>query len=299
MINAILIGYGYWGKILEKYILKQNELNLKAIFRGREEKEIIEQVCQKENVDTIFIATPTYTHYSFVEWGLQNKKNVFCEKPLTKTLIETKQLFELAKTKNLILFVDYIYRYSTSINCIKDKLSMIGNIKYINMKISQFGSFYPRDSVTEIIGVHMISVLVFLLYDNISTNEIEIIPYYEQGFQQPLHRMSEIHFGELNIYLEENVFSLNKDRYIEIIGENGIVSFNMFGNNTVRFIKGFWKEGSFIIQDKKDYLFSENDNLEYVIKDFYNIVQHTKKYHYKKQDIMIARILDLFNEMYN
>lgn len=67
----------------------------------------------------------------------------------------------------------------------------------------------------------------------------------------------------------------------------------MFSDSTVTLVKGFWRGHSFI-ENKEDYFFPENDNLEHVIRDFCNI-KNRKSYHYKEQDIMIAHILDLFN----
>ena len=56
------------------------------------------------NVDSVYIASPHETHYEYIKASLEHGKHVLCEKPLTLSESEAIEVYELAKSKNLILF---------------------------------------------------------------------------------------------------------------------------------------------------------------------------------------------------
>ena len=86
MINCSLIGFGEWGRkiydsikfhkgIEIKYICKNNIQNIskpesRVNFVNSLKKAIDDQI------DTVFIATPSETHFEIAKYALKNKKNV-------------------------------------------------------------------------------------------------------------------------------------------------------------------------------------------------------------------------------
>ena len=54
-------------------------------------------------VDAVYIATPHLSHYELCKRALQQKKHVLCETPLVLNAAEAKELFELAKTNDVVL----------------------------------------------------------------------------------------------------------------------------------------------------------------------------------------------------
>lgn len=298
MINVVLIGYGYWGHILEKYLKLETRINLVKIFRGREDRKVINTTLSSENIDAVFIATPLETHYGYVKLGIENNKHIFCEKPVTNNLKLDKELFNLSKNNNCCLFIDYIYRYSKSIQYVKNNIDIIGKIKCINMKIKQFGKFYNGETVTEIIGVHMISILVYL-FEKEFESTISIMPV-EELYQKNnnIYRFSKLSFGEVNIYIEESLFSLRKERSFEIIGEKGIIFFDMYSSEKVKIISGEWGNNGFEVVDEKSIDFDENNNLTNSISNFCDILEKNQEYKFIKQNFIISKILDLYKKIY-
>lgn len=83
-----LIGYGYWGKIINSKL----------------ENNIL--VPPFDDVDWMFISTPPNTHYNLTKEYILKNKNVFCEKPLTLDYTSSLELIELAKSKNINLYIN-------------------------------------------------------------------------------------------------------------------------------------------------------------------------------------------------
>ena len=59
------------------------------------------------NVDLVDIATPNAFHYEVAKAALENGKNVYCEKPLSISAEESKELAELAAQKGVVNYVGF------------------------------------------------------------------------------------------------------------------------------------------------------------------------------------------------
>ncbi len=59
------------------------------------------------DVDLVDIATPNAFHYEVAKAALENGKNVYCEKPLSISADESKELAELAAKKGVINYVGF------------------------------------------------------------------------------------------------------------------------------------------------------------------------------------------------
>jgi len=93
--KVALIGRGKWGLVLERTLL-----------------EVIQtDFVEPEEAEWIFLATPNDLHYDQVKYWLNQKKNVFCEKPLTLSYESAKELFELADSQRVALYVDDVFRW--------------------------------------------------------------------------------------------------------------------------------------------------------------------------------------------
>ena len=59
------------------------------------------------NVDLVDIATPNAFHYVVAKAALENGKNVYCEKPLSISAEESRELAELAAKKGVVNYVGF------------------------------------------------------------------------------------------------------------------------------------------------------------------------------------------------
>lgn len=65
------------------------------------------EVVSDPKVDVVDIATPNSFHYEVAKAALEHGKHVYCEKPLTLSAEQSRELAELAKAKGVVNYVGY------------------------------------------------------------------------------------------------------------------------------------------------------------------------------------------------
>lgn len=72
-----------------------------------------------EEVDGIIIAAPTALHYEIAKECLERGKHILLEKPLTKNYEQAKELFAIAKEKDLTLHAGHVERFNGAVQELK------------------------------------------------------------------------------------------------------------------------------------------------------------------------------------
>ncbi|WP_283673289.1 Gfo/Idh/MocA family protein [Butyricicoccus sp. Marseille-Q5471] len=96
------------------------------------------------NVDLVDIATPNAFHYVVAKATLENGKNVYCEKPLSISAEESKELAELAAKKGVINYVGYNNTMNPA-NAYVRELVQSGKLG----KIMRFTGTYDQDQLLD------------------------------------------------------------------------------------------------------------------------------------------------------
>ncbi|MCF7899591.1 Gfo/Idh/MocA family oxidoreductase [Candidatus Babeliales bacterium] len=132
------------------------------------EKIKIENIIKTENykdlfnlVDAFIIAVPTDLHYQIAKDCLENKKHILVEKPITKNLVEARELFEIAQKNNLALHIGHVERFNGAVQ----ELKKIIQDPYL-IECHRMGPFIPRvqsDSVVMDLMIHDIDILLNLV----------------------------------------------------------------------------------------------------------------------------------------
>lgn len=115
----LTVAYIANGKSTNRYHLPfstklPNQIKVKTIYSRTDKKEWdkIEGIHYTTNIDDIFndpeiqlvvVTTPSPLHYYYGKMILEHGKNALIEKPFTETSAEAKELFALAKEKNLLV----------------------------------------------------------------------------------------------------------------------------------------------------------------------------------------------------
>ena len=122
MVKVAIIGKGKFGSKIENCI--------NAYMVSTDKVEFVEP----DNADWIIIATPNDLHHEQVEYWLSQKKNVFCEKPLTLTKRSAEALFSLADFFGVKLYVDDVFYWN-------DTLDFVDYKGHVEFKWYKNGSF--------------------------------------------------------------------------------------------------------------------------------------------------------------
>lgn len=142
-------------------------------------------VVSDPNVDLVDIATPNSFHYTVAKEALLNGKHVYCEKPLSISAEQSKELAELAKEKGVVNYVGYNNTMNPANAYVRD-LVQSGKLG----KIMRFVGTYDQDSLLDAslpitwrhvnklagcgalgdLGCHLISVSQFIMGDIVEVN---------------------------------------------------------------------------------------------------------------------------------
>jgi predicted dehydrogenase len=94
------------------------------------------------SLDCIYVAAPNSLHYSWSMDALNAGRSVICEKPFVSNTGELEGLIRRAGEKNLFLFEALTVPHLPNFHLIKEKLSLIGTIRFVQLNFSQLSSRY-------------------------------------------------------------------------------------------------------------------------------------------------------------
>lgn len=268
-MKVALIGYGYWGQMIEKYLARcgmELEYVVDLHDTGHPKKQDDINVVWKDSaIESVIVCTPISTHYKICKDALLAGKHVFCEKPTTKTLKEYQELQELASKEGKVLYTDYIYTTSPSVQYIKEMFLTIGKLYAVKGHIEQFGNFYPEDDVYEVLGVHIASAINYI------TNKHSCQSIFHHLLTDVLPLSGEMEYElengcRVSIYC--SLVGTKKIRSIQFVGEYGIIDFslNTKPNVIIRYYK--CKDNEMYINKKIEKTFDESNGLFYALENF-------------------------------
>ena len=293
-IKIGLIGAGHLGKYHINHLSKHPDVDFIGFFDT--DQEIANQVSSEfsvkpfedfnlliDSVDAVHIVTPTNTHYEIAKECLNKNKDVFIEKPITKSIKEACDIIDIAEKNGCIIQVGHIERFNPTINLLK---TVFAEPHYI--EIERLAPFQSRGTEvpvvldlmvhdidlilsivdSKIIDVHasgasMMSNTVDLAHahikfkngvvanlksSRIAQNYVRKIRTYEKN----LYTITDLMIPQIEVYgLEKTaVFS---DQCIEQSVETAVGTKNLFYEK--------------IIPEKEDALLKEIDNFVVSIKD--------------------------------
>ena len=288
LIKIALIGVGYWGSKLKKYVELNKHFDLKYTCDINSD---LNKVWNDKDVTAVIVATPNKTHYKIVKLALMHGKNVLSEKPLTLKTKECKELKKIASDNNLLLLTEYTYIVSKALNKAKvliDK-GKIGKILGIEMFVKHLGRF-GGGNVYWLLGSHMLSVLdMFIPLEKLSFEKNDLVVskgQVETGIISFRGKVSGQIFLSLNYP--------KKEVKVIIYGEKGTMIYDPISQPTLSL--GIYKRLKWIIDlslQRKNFYIDEKNNLKYMIEYFYKTLTGQAKSNVDRA-ISITKILSKF-----
>ena len=237
MLKVALIGYGYWGTKLARNFQNLESFNLVTIA-DKEPKNLLlakknypltkvfknyKKAIKNNTIDLVIISSPTITHYKISKFALENSKHVLVEKPLSLSLKEVKKLNKIANNKKKLIFVDYPFLFSGTINFIKKIIN-----KGTYGRILEIESFREQAPIRKDVNViwdlctHDISILTYLL----KANPRSIHTIKKKNIKGPFCDTAYVNLkypNNLNVLIKNSWISPTKIRLIKIKFEKAIL----------------------------------------------------------------------------
>ena len=130
-MRIVQIGTGGWGKNHTRILSQLGALCAVCDADSTRAKEFgakysvnhyssLDTLLDSEKFDGAFICTPTSTHFKIAKTLLEQKKNVFVEKPMTYLSHEGEELQKLAEKNKVVLTCGYIERFNPAVALVKE-----------------------------------------------------------------------------------------------------------------------------------------------------------------------------------
>lgn len=146
-----------------------------------------------DEIDVIHNCTPSGMHYQINKDIIESGKHVYCEKPLTLTADEAKELVMLAKERKISAATNFNYRHNAMVREMQELISQkkIGEILLVNGQYLQDWLLYDTDydwrmdpklggnsrAVSDI-GSHCFDTIQFILQKKITSVFANLITVY-------------------------------------------------------------------------------------------------------------------------
>lgn len=147
MIKTAVLGLGFISRRVIAGIVAASNTELYAVVSRNQEKANqfkeefnaakaydFQSLLEDEEVDLVYVCTPTPNHYDHLVELLNHKKNIICEKPMVMSAEQTKHLFALARKNNCFL-MQALKQLFVPLNMeVKRQIhdGLIGDIKHID-----------------------------------------------------------------------------------------------------------------------------------------------------------------------
>ena len=237
MLNVSIIGYGYWGEKLARNfqnssyfdilnISDKKKINLNLVKKSLPTVECYHDYRKAINndlLDLIVISTPTSSHFKIAKYALEKSKHILVEKPICMSLKQVKILNKIAKQKKRMIFVDYPFLFSGSINFIKKviKKNKYGKI----LEIESFREQAPVRKDANVIwdlGAHDISILTYLLKSQPLTIKSTMAQNIKKNICDRVY-INLKYNNNLNVLIKNSWISPTKIRLIKIKFQKAIL----------------------------------------------------------------------------
>jgi len=270
MIDCALIGCGYWGSKLKRYLEENNHFNLKYVCNSKTD---LTAVWNDEQITAVVVATPNSSHYNIVKSALLSGKDVLSEKPLALTTVECEELGTIAAEHNRGLLIQYTYTFSRALKQAQTMIrdGHIGSILGIEMTVRHLGRF-KGGSVYWLLGSHMLSVLdIFLPIRDTSFWRTDLATLDGQVETGAISFRN----GEITGQIVVSLNYPGKETKILIYGSEGTIVYDPLSHPSLiveTYERIPWTVMEKLPRNRQEFDIDESNNLLYAIQEFEKMI---------------------------
>jgi predicted dehydrogenase len=233
------VGLGQWGKNLARNFDQLAELVWLCDVDDERRAELapryptatmtasFEDVLADESVDAVVVATPVPTHYELARRALEAGKHVFVEKPPAMRGAEIEELCDLAEERDRVLMPGHLLLYHPAVQKLKEIVDSgeLGEVLYVYGNRQNLGTFRTNENALWSLGVHDLSVLLYLIGEEPSEVRAHGNAFLSRGVEDvvfcylrfPSGKMAHMHLSWLDPH---------KIRRITVVGNERMAVFD-------------------------------------------------------------------------
>jgi predicted dehydrogenase len=234
MTRIAQVGLGQWGKNLARNFADLAELawlcdldeaqhdGLAQRYPRARLTANFDDVLADDSVEAVVIATPVPTHYELARRALDAGKHVFVEKPPAMRGVELEELCDLSEERGLVLMPGHLLLYHPGVTKLKEIVGSgeLGDVLYVYGNRQNLGTFRTNENALWSLGVHDLSVLLYLIEEEPSevrahgnaflTGGVEDVVFGYLNF--PSGKMAHMHLSWLDPHKIRRITVVGNDR---------------------------------------------------------------------------------------
>ncbi|ARJ50712.1 inositol 2-dehydrogenase [Staphylococcus lutrae] len=277
-ITVGVIGAGRIGQLHIDYLRKHPNVRIKWVsdlncdkLKDWIEEQGIEKrtknhqdVINDPEVDAIIICSPTDTHVDIIKLACEKGKHIFCEKPISLTLSESKEAVKCVEASGVKLQMGFNRRFDRNFAALQNVLAKreLGEIQSLRIT-SRDPEPPPIEYVKHSGGLFMdMSIHDFDMARYLMQSEVVEVYAKGQALVNPaLKEIGDIDTAIVTLVFENQALCVIEncrrsvygyDQRIEVLGDNGAISVGNENLNTLTYAKA---DG--IKQDNPPFFFLE------------------------------------------
>ena len=227
-----------------------------------------EDMYRNEDFDLVYIATPHHLHKPMIKQAFEEGKHVFCEKPVTTSIEDAREILKLDKKySNLKLGFNYQYRYDYNclnlVNAVQE--GHLGEIYYAtcNVYFSRSSDYFNEGEwrtkketagggTLLIQGSHIIDIMIWALGEPVNViGKIDNLKFKNIDVEDIGFGIIEFENGSYGQVSSSMIIKSRKRRSIDR------VELNVFGENGSCYYQGPWPLSSIKWEGVKEYKIKE------------------------------------------
>ena len=239
MTRLAQVGLGQWGKNLARNFDQladlvslcdvEDERRAQAAqsYPSAQVTSSFDDVLADESVEAVVVATPVPTHFELARRALEAGKHVFVEKPPAMRGAEMEDLCELAEERGRVLMPGHLLLYHPGVQKLKEIVDSgeLGEVLYVYGNRQNLGTFRTNENALWSLGVHDLSVLLYLIEEEPSEVRAHGNAFLSRGVEDvvfcylrfPSGKMAHMHLSWLDPH---------KIRRITVVGNERMAVFD-------------------------------------------------------------------------
>jgi predicted dehydrogenase len=228
------VGLGQWGKNLARNFDELAELVSLCDIDEERRAELAQRypsarvtasyddLLADESIEGIVVATPVPTHYELARRALEAGKHVFVEKPPAMHGVEMGELCDVAEERGCVLMPGHLLLYHPAVRKLKEIVDSgeLGEVLYVYGNRQNLGTFRTNENALWSLGVHDLSVLLFLIEEEPSEVRAHGNAFLNQGVEDvvfcylrfPSGKMAHMHLSWLDPHKIRRITVVGNDR---------------------------------------------------------------------------------------